>query len=149
LSEYAQPFPVKPRFSLKIVYKISSNPQFAHYSIFHQPNGNSEITLLSRTLKVQESKVISELQICLLNSEYLAYLIIWNSPILHNFNKEDKLTNLWFKFWSTPVLLTCGRMENTFSSEANVFYTSIQLVSQSAIVSSQFTVSVIRITQCG
>ena len=75
----------------------------------------------------------SDLQICLLNSEYLAYLIIWINPILHAVKKEDKLTNWWFKFWSKPVL-TCGRMENTFSSEANVFYTSIQLVWQSDIV---------------
>jgi hypothetical protein len=93
LSEYAQPPAVSCRFSLKIGHKISSNPQFAHYSIFHWPNGNSETTLLSQTLKVRESKVASELQICLLNSEYLAYLIIWNNPILHAVNKEDKLTN--------------------------------------------------------
>jgi hypothetical protein len=39
--------------------------------------------LLSRTLKVWENKVHSELRICLLNIEYSAYLIIQNSPILH------------------------------------------------------------------
>jgi hypothetical protein len=46
----------------------------AQNGIFYQPNINSEGTLLSQTLKVQENKVPSEFSICQSQAEYLALI---------------------------------------------------------------------------